>query len=152
MRDADLFVGVCSIGAAPVWDDRDMPGAREYWEQAAFGDLTAAAHSRRDVLERLLPRLAIAARCTLAGRFLEVRGDLHTYKIHLGSGNIIMDDGRYLCIVPGPGAWGTSVPLPFEGDAVLSLILSKAFLLADDRGITDPMIRHQIDLTPNPQP
>jgi hypothetical protein len=34
--------------------------------------------------------------------------------------------------------------LPFEGDGALSLILSKAFMLADDRKITDPTIRRQI--------
>ena len=28
--------------------------------------------------------------------------------------------------------------IPFEGDTVLSLILSKAFLLAEDTKITDP--------------
>jgi hypothetical protein len=34
--------------------------------------------------------------------------------------------------------------LPFEGDAVLSIILSKAFLLAADKHITDPTITRQI--------
>lgn len=34
--------------------------------------------------------------------------------------------------------------LPFEGDSVLSIILSKAFLLADDARITDPSITRQI--------
>ena len=35
-------------------------------------------------------------------RFLIVRGELRTYKLHLGSGNILMEpDNQYLCIVPG---------------------------------------------------
>jgi len=34
--------------------------------------------------------------------------------------------------------------LPFEGDSTLSLILSKAFLLAEDSKITDPTIARQI--------
>ena len=34
--------------------------------------------------------------------------------------------------------------LPFEGDTTLALILSKAFLLADDDKIKDPTIRSQI--------
>jgi len=34
--------------------------------------------------------------------------------------------------------------LPFDGDAVLSLILSKAFLLARDTAITDSTILSQI--------
>lgn len=45
-----------------------------------------------------------------------VRGDLRTYRIHLGSAN----------------------------DERLSLILSKAFLLADDTAITDGTILRQI--------
>lgn len=36
--------------------------------------------------------------------------------------------------------------LPFEGDATLSIILSKAFLLADDAKIKDATINRQIDL------
>ena len=35
--------------------------------------------------------------------------------------------------------------LPFEGDGVLSLILSKAFLLADDRKIQNTTILGQIE-------
>ena len=34
--------------------------------------------------------------------------------------------------------------LPFEGDTLLSLIISKAFLLADDKKIKDPTIRRQL--------
>ena len=35
--------------------------------------------------------------------------------------------------------------LPFEGDQVLAVILSKAFLLADDDKIDDPTIVSQIE-------
>jgi hypothetical protein len=103
------------------------------------------------VLERLLPRLKIAGRCSLEGRFLVVRGELRTYKIHLGSSNILMEpNDQYLCIVPdrASAARGDSGPLflPFEGDRTLSLILSKAFLLAEDTKIKDPTIVSQIRL------
>ena len=47
------------------------------------------------------------------------------------------------CIVPAPTAKYGNVFLPFEDDR-LSLILSKAFLLAGDAGITDPTILTQI--------
>jgi hypothetical protein len=40
-----------------------------------------------------------------------------------------------------------NVFLPFEGDATLSIILSKAFLLAQDTKITDPTILRQIKPT-----
>lgn len=76
-----------------------------------------------------------------------MRGDLRTYKIHLGSGNILMEpNDQYLCIVPGRGSTVIEeVFLPFEGDTVFSIILSKAFLLAEDRKITDPSITKQIN-------
>ena len=85
--------------------------------------------------------------CTLDSHFLRVRGDLRTYKIHLGSGNILMEpNGQYLCIVPNRSAamGDGSLFLPFEGDQTFSIILSKAFLLAEDAKIRDPSITSQI--------
>ena len=149
MRDVDLFVGVCSVGADELWQGRDGERYGAYWRSVAFGDLTQGAKGRRELLERLLPSLAIAARCTLEERFLVVRGELRTYRIHLGSGKVMMaPDNRYLCIVPQ--RWGAGqdaagrLYLPFEGDSVLSVILSKAMLLANDAAITDPTITRQI--------
>jgi hypothetical protein len=147
LRDVDLFVGVASIGNDPAWSDGGPDGRfRDYWSSYSFGELSATAQTRRDLLARLLPRLAIGARATVDGRFLVVRGDLRTYKIHLGSGNILMSPtDTYLCIVPdrNPGKQ-TEVRLPFEGDGTLAVILSKALLLAKDSQITDPTITSQI--------
>ncbi|MFC4424881.1 DUF4132 domain-containing protein [Deinococcus navajonensis] len=149
LRDVDLFVGVASVGNDPTWQDGGPQGRfRQYWQHYSFGDLGATAQTRREVLARLLPRLKIAARCELTEKFLVVRGDLRTYKIHLGSGNILMEpNDQYLCIVPSRGMGadnGESVFLPFEGDTVFSVILSKAFLLANDTVITDSTITRQI--------
>jgi hypothetical protein len=146
MRDCDLFVGVTSIGADPAWPDNhpDDPHL-DYWREFAGAELSAEAGDRSSILERLLPKLAIRDRCRLEGRYLEVQGDLHRYRIHLGSGNVLMEPGsRYLCIVQGAGDKTARVALPFEGDRMLSLILSKAFLLADDKSIKDPSIKRQL--------
>ena len=75
MRDVDLFVGVGSIGNDPAWQD----GGREtrygeYWRNYSFGELSATAISRRETLERLIPRLKIADKCMLSDRFLLVQG------------------------------------------------------------------------------
>jgi hypothetical protein len=149
MRDVDLFVGVASVGNDPTWTDNGLFGRyRESWDRFAFGDLFPSAITRKAALERIVPRLKIADRCSFADRFLIVRGDLRTYKIHMGSGNILMEpDNHYLCIVPGQGVGSKPlgrVFLPFEGDTTLSIIISKALLLADDRSITDPIIVFQI--------
>ncbi|WP_030763243.1 MULTISPECIES: DUF4132 domain-containing protein [unclassified Streptomyces] len=149
LRDVDLFVGVASVGNDPTWSDGGPEGRfRAYWASYGFGELNQSAETRRVLLERLVPRLAVADRCTVEGRFLHVRGELRTYKIHLGSGNILMTpNDQYLCIVPGGSVDTAGVDpgyLPFDGDRTLAVILSKAMLLAKDTEITDPTITSQI--------
>jgi hypothetical protein len=52
---------------------------------------------------------------------------------------------QYLCIVSSQGtADSNKVFLPFEGDQRTAVILSKAFLLADDTKIKDETILRQI--------
>ncbi len=153
MRDCDLFVGVASVGNDPNWQDRgETPIVQQfggYWREYAFGDLNELARSRRGILARLVPRLKIRDVATLEDHFLVVQGKLHRYKIHIGSGNILIAPrDQYLCIVPGTADVAGSVAdktfLPFEGDRTLSIILSKAFLLAEDDKITDPTITRQL--------
>jgi hypothetical protein len=145
MRDVDLFVGVASIAADPEWADR---GERyiDYWREHAFGDLGAAAETRREVLTELVPQLKIADRLELEDRYLRVRGDLRTYRIHLGSANVLMEpNDEYLCIVPDRSAKARPrVLLPFEDDNRLSEIISKAFLVAGDKRISDRTIIDQV--------
>ncbi|GIH09323.1 hypothetical protein Rhe02_73900 [Rhizocola hellebori] len=144
MRDVDLFVGVTSIAGDPQWTDRGENRFHDYWHQAGFGDLLPSAEVRRDALARLLPRTKIADRVSMTAKFVVVRGSLRTYKIHLGSGNILMEpNDAYLCIVAARDK-GSKVHLPFAEDPMLSLILSKAFLLADDQKITDTTILQQL--------
>jgi Domain of unknown function (DUF4132) len=146
MRDVDLFVGVTSIALDPNWADRGTEPYYDYWRQASFGPLSATAEVRRDVLARLLPKTKLADRVELGDRYLRVRGTRGIYKVHLGSANILVEpDDRYLCIVPATSARAKRVLLPFEGDGVLSLILSKALLLAADDKISDPTILHQLE-------
>ncbi|MBW4692677.1 MAG: hypothetical protein KME27_13035 [Lyngbya sp. HA4199-MV5] len=147
MRTVDLFVGVCSIGNDPNWHDRgEGDGYGDYWHNYSFGELGTSAQLRRELLARLLPKLKLHDRCTLSNRFLMVQGDLNTYQIHLGSGNILMEPGsQYLCIVADKSTNAKeNVFLPFENDSMLSVILSKAFLLASDRTIKDRSILSQI--------
>jgi hypothetical protein len=150
MRDVDLFVSVASIGTDPNWTDRGEQGAYgAYWQAFAFGELSASATTRRAVLEAVVPKLKIRDRCSFDERHLVVRGELATYRIHLGSGNVLIEPGsRYLCIVPDTSKGrGERVTLPFKGDSMMAVILSKAFLLAADQDIKDPTIVRQITAT-----
>jgi hypothetical protein len=150
MRDVDLFVALASVGNDPTWQDAGPNGRfRDYWHSYSFGDLAETALTRKAVLQSLLPRLTkIRGRASLNDKFLVIRGDVRTYKIHLGSGNILMEpNDQYLCVVPDRSAVSGAadqVFLPFEGDSTLAVILSKAFLLAEDKKITDPTITRQI--------
>lgn len=151
MRDVDMFVGVCSVGNDPQWMDNngERQAYRDYWTSYSFGDLTEIAKTRKGILERLLPRLKkIRDKTTIDGKFLKVEGKLRTYKIHIGSSNILMEpNDQYLCIVPSRSAENSTDRLfiPFEGDKGLSIVLSKAFLLAEDHKITDKTITSQIN-------
>jgi hypothetical protein len=147
LRDTDLFVGVASIGNDPNWQDAGTrPDMATYWQHFSFGELTEVAKSRKEILNTILPKLKIAAQCELSDKFLKVKGKLRTYKIHIGSTNILMEpNDQYLCIVQDRSS--TSDPkvfIPFDGDHGLSVILSKAILLAADDKIKDETILRQI--------
>ena len=149
MRDVDMFVGVASVGNDPTWMDGGGEARyQDYWHNYSFGELTESSRTRKQVLETLIPRLKIAEYCTLTDKFLIVRGQIRTYKIHLGSGNILMEpNDQYLCIVPSRRSsemGKDKLFIPFEGDQTLAIILSKAFLLAEDKKITDPSITRQL--------
>jgi hypothetical protein len=144
LRDVDLFISVTSIASDPNWPNQNHTHL-DYWQRHGFGDLSTAAENRKTILATLLPKLAIARHCHIEGNFLHVRGKLHEYRIHLGSGNSIIHDlNRYLCIVQGPSDKAAKLTLPFEGDTVLSLILSKAIMLVADDKIKDESIRRQL--------
>ncbi|MBD3637009.1 MAG: hypothetical protein HUJ25_06650 [Crocinitomicaceae bacterium] len=146
-RDVDMFVGVCSVGNDPEWaDNGGMPQYRNYWQEYSFGDLSEMANTRKAILENIVPKLKIKNVATIDGKFLVIKGKLRTYKIHIGSGNILMEpNDQYLCIVPdGKAQKGDKVFLPFDGDRTLTIILSKAFLLAEDEKIKDETITRQL--------
>jgi len=156
LRHCDLFTAVASIASDPAWYDRGRdaahPGgwhrdAMAYWERTSTADLSEAARTRRAMLEAVVPKLAIAGRCSFDDRALIVRGNLHSYRIHIGSAAVtVMPLMQHLCIVPASAErWEDGrIYLPFAGDRTLSVILSKAVLLAADDKITDPVILRQL--------
>lgn len=146
MRDIDLFVGVTSIGNDPEWHDRGDNGTINYWSSYSNGKLTERSKTRVEILKNIIPKMKIADKCEFQGKHLKVKGSIRDYKIHMGSGNILMEpDDKYLCIVADRSAKKLKkVFIPFEGDNMLSIIISKALLLAEDSKITDPTIVRQI--------
>ena len=150
LRDVDLFVSVSGVAADPEFPLNAPEAWVTAWREGAYDELTPLGLGRRDLLARIIPSLPIAGQFEIEDRFLVVQGKLARYRIHLGSANVMVEPGsRHLCIVASgggrrPGERGY-VWLPFEGDDTLSLILSKAILLAADDTIKDASIRAQID-------
>ncbi|MDO6142286.1 DUF4132 domain-containing protein [Paenarthrobacter aurescens] len=149
MRDVDLFTAVAAIGPDPGWADHPNGNVRDYWGASHKAALSESAQTRREYLSEILPRTILSQCSRLSDRHLIVQGKHRSYKIHLGSGNILMDpDDSYLCIVQAPGSPGQRIFLPFEEKAGrLATILSKAFMLMNDHKITDPSILSQIHRT-----
>jgi hypothetical protein len=147
MRDVDLFVAVTSVAYDPVWADGGPDGVNgQYWRNWAFGELGQTAATRRDLIAALVPKLSIAEKLEVTDKFLIVQGKKQKYAIHFGSSNIqVLPDNRYLCIVPDRAPEeAAALKLPFAGDGLLSTILAKAFLLADESKIRDKVILNQL--------
>lgn len=147
LRDVDLFVAVTSVANDPNWTDGGPDGRfGGYWTQWAFGDLGQSAQTRRELIATIAPRLSIRDKLEITEKFLVVEGKRQKYAIHFGSGNIqILPANRYLCIVPDrPPLETEKLRLPFAGDSLLSIILSKAFLLVDESRIKDETILRQL--------
>ena len=132
LRDVDLFVSVTSIGADPDWHTR-AEGRRfaRYWNEVNLGELNAIGELRRDLLAELLPRLPIAPQAELEDPNLVVRGPRHTYRIHLGSGQIrISPDQRRFELKGTAGRRAAQLYLPIDDDPILTGILAAALTLA----------------------
>lgn len=147
MRDVDLFVAVTSVASDPNWADGGPEGRfGNYWRARAFGDLGESAKTRKDIIAKLVPKLAFSDKLEIGEKVLKVKGTQHEYHIHFGSGNIMMMPGnKYLCIVKASGGRKEDkIYLPFEGDTLVSIILSKAQMLIHDDKIKDPSILSQL--------
>ena len=144
MRDIDLFVSVASIGSDPTWNDGGPAGPfRVYWLDFVEQDLTASAKVRQELIKELIPRMGRSDTWHIDGNHLVVDGKHHRYRIHLGSGAVSIDPGRYLRIEPQnqrKTQQQDRIWLPFHGDQILSTVLSKALLLSNDDDLPDPTI------------
>jgi hypothetical protein len=130
MRDIDLVVSRAALDG----DDVD----------ARTSMATMAA--RKDLLRALAPALGDGV-LEFDDSHVRVRGRLASYRIHLASGNVHVEPGAYLCIIPDPEAANRHDPvqLPFaEDDRKTAEIVSKVFLLARDDTIKDESILTQI--------
>ena len=126
MRDADLVAGV-----AQVTDDDQR------WS-------TEVAVRRAELIGALIETMGMTQVCC-DDKFARVKGQLASYRIHLGSGVIHVEPGNYLCIVPAREKEDESIYLPFaDADRKMREIISKVLMLSNDDKIKDQSILGQI--------
>lgn len=150
MRDVDYFIQGCSIGLDLNLELSGFPDEMRQYYDHTYRQLSKSQviQTRHDTLDLIVSKLPIAKQCRLDEQFIYVDGKIGQYKIHLGTGHIwMLPNDQYLCIVPEKTlekAERSQLFLPFEDDAMLSLILSKVLLLSQDDQIQDELITRQI--------
>lgn len=148
MRDVYSMLESCPTNLDPTWQAHgNTRRVSNRNPQAVSTAIWQSELKRRNELEQLIPRLKIGSACSLEGDYLVVRGKLGDYKISYKNGCIFMSPShQYLCIVSARQELipvQTSHLLHIEHDHQLSMIISKALLLANDDQITDSTILRQ---------
>jgi hypothetical protein len=149
MRDIDLFTSVCAVGDDETWSDQGDRGTGVFGERfnlQAFSDVIAL---RAELLSKVLPHTPIRDRCKIQKTWLEVRGQLGTYRIALGwDGAALVTDSEVRWLkIPRKILDAVSVDLtaiPIELDYRTELILRRAHVLADDWKINSPELVRQL--------
>jgi hypothetical protein len=173
MRDIDLFTSVCAIGADQSWAGQGWadPGwARRGWARRGWanqgdrgcGILSACRGAKEDLAEfnsiialraemltRVLPHTAIADRAHIEKSWLNVRGQLGTYRIQLAWGTAMLctESGPRCLQIPQKLLDSVSLgfaAIPIDLDYRTETILRQAHVLADDWKIDSADVIRQL--------
>jgi Domain of unknown function (DUF4132) len=149
MRDIDLFTSVCAVGRDESWTDQGDRGTGVLSAGGGSEEVSAVFALRIEMLSRVLPLTPIAAQCRIETIWLEVRGQLGTYRIQIPWGSVlrVTDTGlRHLNI---PQTLLEKAPLdlsafPIDLDYRTETTLRKAYVLANDWKIDSPDLIRQL--------
>jgi hypothetical protein len=149
MRDVDLFTSVCAVGADESWSDQGDRGIGIFSEDFNASELMGIIALRRETLSLVLPHTPIHDRCKIHKTWLEVRGQLGTYRIEFAWGGASMVSGSTFRLLNIPRKVLDGAPLDFaaiptEMDYRSEMILRKAYILADDWKIDSPDLIKQL--------
>jgi len=149
MRDIDLFTSVCAVGEDETWVDQGDRGTGIFSQSLDLREITAIVALRADMLSRVLPHTTIADRCKLQKTWLEVNGQLGSYRIPLGWGGaaLMADEGMRWLQIPQKLLDAVALDLsalPIELDYRTERILRKACVLADDWKIESADLTRQL--------
>jgi hypothetical protein len=150
MRDVDLFTTVSAVGEDRGWSDQGERGTGVLTPRLDVGELTAIVALRVDMLSRVLPLTPIASRCRIDKGWLEVHGDLGTYRIDVSWGVVVRvtDSGSFKRLnIPAEVLESVSLDfsaLPIDLDYRTETVLRKAHVLANDGHIDSPDLISQL--------
>jgi hypothetical protein len=149
MRDVDLLTSVSAVGGDETWADQGDRGTGIFSEAFDLRELSGLIGLRREMLSLVLPHTPIQDRCKIHTAWLEVRGQLGTYRIDFawgGAAFVTESAFRWLNI---PRKILDAVTLdfaqiPIDLDYRSESILRKAYVLADDWKIDSPDLIQQL--------
>ena len=149
MRDIDLFTSVSAVGADELWSDQGDRGTGMLGTRMDREEISALMALRIEMITRVLPLTPIAAQCKVEKGWLEVRGQLGTYRIQITWGEVlrVTDSGFARIVIPQKLV--DKVPLdfaalPLELDQRAEMVLRKAYILANDWNIDSPDLIRQL--------
>lgn len=149
MRDVDLFTSVSAVGADELWSDQGDRGTGLLGTRMEREEISALMALRIEMIARVLPLTPIAAQCTVEKGWLEVRGQLGTYRIQITWGEVLRatDSGFRRIVIPQKLL--DKVPLdfaafPLELDHRAEMVLRKAYVLANDWNINSAGLIRQL--------
>jgi hypothetical protein len=149
MRDVDLFTSIPAVGGDETWADQGDRGTGIFTEEFDIRELSDLISLRRETLALVLPHTPIHDRCKIHNTWLEVRGQLGTYRIEFAWGGAMLATESTLRLLRFPRKILDAVSLDFSAippdlDYRTETILRKAYVLADDWKIESPDLIQQL--------
>ncbi|HEV3063268.1 MAG TPA: DUF4132 domain-containing protein [Vicinamibacterales bacterium] len=139
-----------NVSKDPSWSDQGERGTGVLAPRLDVDELAAIIALRADMLSRVLPLTPIASRCRIEKHWLEVHGELGTYRILFLWGTVIrITDSSAIKRLTIPLALLEAVStdfaaFPIDLDFRTEQILRKAFVLANDGKIDSPDLIRQL--------
>ena len=149
MRDVDLFTSVSAVGGDETWADQGDRGIGIFSEGFNVQELIGLIDLRREMLSLVLPHTPIHDRCKIHKPWLEVRGQLGTYRIEFAWGGAMLVAESTFRMLKIPRKILDAVALdfaaiPIDLDYRTETILRTAYVLADDWKIDSPDLIRQL--------
>jgi hypothetical protein len=149
MRDVDLFTAVSGVGGDETWVDAGDRGIGIFSEDFQVGQLLGTVGLRRETLALVLPHTPIHDRCKIHKTWLQVQGQLGTYRIEFawGGASLVAENGFRWLRIPRKILDAVALDfaaIPVDLDYRTETILRKACVLADDWKIDSPELIQQL--------